>query len=107
MDHTEGPARRKKYYRVFTSTNFSFHKGQSAHTISILYRVPEEIPALTTVLRYHKNLLHSMADPSIIYLPFFLFTRSTTEYCNQSTSETYRSKWKPGEDHSSPKECHG
>ena len=86
--------------RVLTSAERSSIKGQGAHTVCILHRVLGRFSVLTTVLMLSEHLIHSMADPNIIYFTLFLFTKSTTEYCSQSTSQTHWSKWKPGEDHS-------
>ena len=59
---------------------FSSEKGQVGHTTFITGRVPEKVSAQNTVPDYQRICCTSMADHSVIYLPFYLFTKGTTEY---------------------------
>ena len=61
-----------------------------------LFVVFLKISALTIVQSYQGICFISMAVHSVI----FFMHQSTTQYCNQSTSESYQSNLKSEEDHS-------
>ena len=101
MDRSKGPRAHKTTPKGFlhqqnvlsrerTKCPCSFHSMPCSRGFFCLDNSPDAIGAFD--MQY--GGLHS-------HLFTFLFIdQSTIEYCSQSTSEAYRSKWKPREDHS-------